>query len=125
MSPARVSLAVTLVTRLYFLKTKPWMMYPPGAPLLSYDPQDVGLASYNRPICGGPLPTFTLPHPFDIHEFASNQALCATQLAGGKPFANAGAYCHKIPSAGPSSDGGDMPRVISFADDQTPRLDWT
>ena len=76
----------------------------------------VGILVVNNIRCGGPLPSFPLPDPFNIHDFASNQELCAVQLNGGNPAANAGAYCHRI---------GDLNRVVSFADDMTPRLDWT
>ena len=124
--PAHPYSAIKPATRLYFLKKTPSVnLNNPGPPALSYVHQDVGLAADNKPICEGPLPTFALPYPFDIHEFGSNQALCATQLAGGKPAANAGAYCHMVPLAESPALLGDMPRVISFADDQTPRWDWT
>lgn len=79
---------------------------------------DVGISRSNLIRCGGPLPHFNL-QPFDTHEFANNQELCAMQLAGGNPAANAGAYCHR------SLPLSDNERVISFADDMTPRRDWT
>ena len=75
----------------------------------------------NQIQCAGPLPDFPIPEGWDQHDFASNQALCATQLSGGNPAANAGGYCHRTgPSYPPTAE-----RVVSFADDQTPRLDWT
>ena len=72
--------------------------------------------------CAGPLPSFPLPGGWDQHHFPDNQALCATQLSGGDPAANAGGYCHRIEHSTPSTYAG---KVVSFADDQTPRLDWT
>lgn len=73
----------------------------------------------NQIRCDGPLPSFQLPHPFDVHDFGDNQQLCATQLSGGHPGANAGGYCHRILPLTTAE------RVVSFADDMTPRLDWT
>ncbi|KAL8923192.1 MAG: hypothetical protein Q9208_004755 [Pyrenodesmia sp. 3 TL-2023] len=79
----------------------------------------VSILVSNQIRCDGPLPGFQLPHPFDVHDFADNQRLCATQLSGGHPGANAGGYCHRILPLTTSE------RVVSFADDMTPRLDWT
>ena len=94
-------------------------LYGTGTPLFLFRNMDVGITPGNKIQCHGPLPGFPLPDGFDQHDFANNQALCATQLAGGNPAANAGAYCHRtIPSS-------RNERVVSFADDQTPRLSWT
>ncbi|KAL8916822.1 MAG: hypothetical protein Q9172_006092 [Xanthocarpia lactea] len=79
----------------------------------------VGILVSNQIRCDGPLPSFQLPRPFDVHDFADNQRLCATQLSGGHPGANAGGYCHRNLPLTTSE------RVVSFADDMTPRLDWT
>lgn len=88
-------------------------------PLNLFADKEIGITPGNKIQCDGPLPGFRLPDGFDQHDFADNQALCATQLAGGNPAANAGAYCHRpIPAS-------RNERVISFADDQTPRLSWT
>ena len=106
----------TELTRLYFLDN---YRIRPGVDGYAYRHEDVGIHFSNRIMCDGPLPTFALPAPYDIHDFASNQALCATQLSGGNPAANAGAYCHR------NLPFDQEQRVISFADDQTPRLDWT
>ncbi len=78
--------------------------------------ESVSILPSNQIQCGGPLPGFSLPSPFNIHDFANSNELCAVQLAGGNPAANAGAYCHRI---------GYSEKVISFADDMTPRYDWT
>ena len=96
-----------LLTRLY------------GSTSASHMPKhmDIGIMPANTIQCDGPLPGFRLPDGFDQHDFANNQALCATQLAGGNPAANAGAYCHRTIHTNE--------RVISFADDQTPRISWT
>ena len=84
--------------------------------LYSPESESVSILPSNQIQCGGPLPGFPLPSPFNIHDFANNNELCAVQLAGGNPAANAGAYCHRI---------GYLEKVISFADDMTPRYDWT
>ena len=94
-------------------------LYGKAATSIFRDETNVGITPGNNIQCGGPLPTWRLPDGFDQHDFASNQALCATQLAGGNPAANAGAYCHRVAPTARNE------RVISFADDQTPRLSWT
>ena len=104
------------LTRLYFFDN---YFLRPGLDSYAYRHEDVGIDVSNRITCDGPLPTFALPAPYDIHNFANNQALCATQLSGGSPAANAGAYCHQKLHL-----NGEQP-IVSFADDQTPRLDWT
>lgn len=80
---------------------------------------DVGILPNNQIQCAGHLPGFALLPPFNGHDFASNQALCALQLSGGNPAANAGGYCHR------NDPTSSAERVVSFADDMTPRLDWT
>ena len=77
---------------------------------------DVGIRPSNMIQCGGPLPVLDLPGPWDIREFADNQRLCAVQLSGGATAANAGAYCHR---------DGTAEKLVAFADDMTPRWDWT
>lgn len=91
-----------------------------AAPFDIYKGTDIGITPGNRIRCQGPLPDFPLPDGFDRNDFADNQELCATQLAGGNPAANAGAFCYRL-----SPSSSDIERVISFADDQTPRLSWT
>ena len=81
-----------------------------------------GIWPSNQIVCAGPLPDFPLPGGWDQHHFPNNQALCATQLSGGDPAANAGGYCHYNNYNIHSIYAGN---VVSFADDQTPRLDWT
>ena len=104
---------VDLLTRLYHYDRQE----PNPTTFLTPKQYDVlGILKRNLIQCGGPLPSFSLPIPFDVHDFASNQELCAVQLAGGNPAANAGAYCHDI---------NGREKVVSFADDMTPRLDWT
>lgn len=66
--------------------------------------------------CGGPLPIFDLTGPWNVAEFANNQELCAVQLSGGNPAANAGGYCYR---------DGNLGKLVAFADDMTPRWDWT
>ena len=106
----------TKVTRIYFSDNHPEVPAPPWQLHMQF--QDVGILPENRINCVGHLPEFMLPQPFDGHDFVSNQALCATQLSGGNVAANAGGYCYRNPLA---SDE----RVVGFADDMTPRLDWT
>ena len=77
---------------------------------------DVGILSANMIQCGGSLPEFALPGPWSVEEFENNQELCAVQLSGGKPAANAGGYCYRDGTAG---------KTVAFADDMTPRWDWT
>lgn len=62
------------------------------------------------------MPGFALPGPWSVEEFANNQELCAVQLSSGKPNANAGGYCYRDETAG---------KAVAFADDMTPRWDWT
>ena len=77
---------------------------------------DLGILRTNMIQCGGPLPVFDLPGPWSVGDFDNNTELCAVQLSGGSPAANAGAYCHRDGTAG---------KVVAFADDMTPRWDWT
>lgn len=91
--------------------------YPPWRLHLQYE--DAGILQSNRIECAGHLPDFPLPPPFNGHDFTGNQALCAVQLSGGNPAANAGGYCHRTEPITSAE------RVVSFADDMTPRLDWT
>ncbi|KAL8871800.1 MAG: hypothetical protein Q9174_002448, partial [Haloplaca sp. 1 TL-2023] len=77
---------------------------------------DVGILRTNLIQCGGPLPQFDLPGPWTATEFQNNLDLCAVQLSGGNASANAGAYCHR---------DGTLGKVVTFADDMTPRKDWT
>lgn len=81
-----------------------------------YQGNDVGILPSNMIRCGGPLPAFDLPGPWNVGEFPNNQLLCAVQLSGGSAAANAGAYCHRDGTAG---------KLVAFADDMTPRWDWT
>ena len=110
-----------LATRIYSSSNNPNDLgHQPGSSFAMHVQfEDVGILPSNMISCGGPLPDFPLPPPFDGHDFATNQALCAVQLSGGNPAANAGGYCHRIE---PLSTGE---RVVAFADDMTPRLDWT
>ena len=80
------------------------------------NPLGVGIFRTNMIQCGGPLPQFDLPGPWSVEEFQNNQELCAVQLSGGNSSANAGAYCHR---------DGNIGKVVTFADDMTPRKDWT
>ena len=86
--------------------------YPPG----STGGTDVGILPANMIECGGPLPNFDLTGPWNVAEFANNQELCAVQLSGGNPAANAGGYCHR---------DGNLGKLVAFAEDTTPRWDWT
>ena len=70
----------------------------------------------NKLTCSGALPTFVLPPPYNRSDFKNNQQLCAIQLNGGLFGANAGGYCHR---------NDDGTRTPWFADDMTPRPDWT
>ncbi|KAL8671652.1 MAG: hypothetical protein Q9168_003858 [Polycauliona sp. 1 TL-2023] len=79
--------------------------------------KDVGILPANMIECGGPLPTFDLPSPWLAADFANNTQLCAVQLSGGSAAANAGGYCHR--------DSTDGTTAVAFADDMTPRWDWT
>lgn len=107
--------SVNMVTRVYSINHS-----NSAAPDWSTRPfEDVAILAGNMIRCYGFLPAFELPDGFDQHAFENNQKLCATQLAGGDPAANAGAYCHR------SATSSISERVISFADDQTPRIGWT
>ncbi|KAI4245265.1 MAG: hypothetical protein L6R40_002622 [Gallowayella cf. fulva] len=63
--------------------------------LNSFFTMDLSILVDNQIVCGGPLPDFHPPLPYRLEDFANNQELCATQLSGGNPAANAGAYCHR------------------------------
>ena len=105
----------SMVTEIYYYNHTYAIDYIPGV-MQTRPSESVGIILENSVECGGPLPSFSIPNPFDTHDYRNNQELCAAQLAGGNPAANAGAYCHRIDS---------RERVLSFADDMTPRLDWT
>ena len=80
-----------------------------------YVTQDPG----NSISCSGPLPTFSLPQPYATSDFENLQQMCAVQLGGGLLGANAGGFCYRSDAI---DNGG---RTVWFADDMTPRLDWT
>ncbi|KAI9673214.1 MAG: hypothetical protein M1817_003077 [Caeruleum heppii] len=79
-------------------------------------PQRVAIHPNNFITCNGPLPTFPLPPPWTASHFADLHKFCAVQLSGGNREANAGGYCHR---------NGDLSAEVAFADEMTPRLDWT
>ncbi|KAI9673855.1 MAG: hypothetical protein M1817_002061 [Caeruleum heppii] len=70
----------------------------------------------NRVVCTGPLPNWPLPDAWSYQYIRSQQHLCAVELSGGFFGANAGGYCHR------NSDGSSE---VWFADEMTPRLEWT
>ncbi|KAI9682253.1 MAG: hypothetical protein M1817_000307 [Caeruleum heppii] len=76
----------------------------------------VGIIDENKIDCIGPLPNFPLPAPMDHTHYQNVQHLCAVQLSGGNGIANAGGYCHR---------NGDGLSEVKFADEMTPRLEWT
>lgn len=81
----------------------------------------------NKITCSGDLPSFQLPPPYSVtpphSDFQNNQQLCAVQLNGGLLGANAGGYCHRSDRLDPT--GSFFLQTVSFADEMTPRLDWT
>ncbi|KAI9676056.1 MAG: hypothetical protein M1817_000799 [Caeruleum heppii] len=91
---------------------------PPFEDGMNLPPMPVSITRANQIECEGPLPEWPAPPPFTWDDFTDLRSLCATQLSGGNPAANAGGYCHRDPLA----TGG---RRVWFADAFTPRLDWT
>ncbi|KAI9681238.1 MAG: hypothetical protein M1817_002520 [Caeruleum heppii] len=76
----------------------------------------VSLDEENEISCAGDFPDWPAPHPFEWSKWNSLQQLCAVQLSGGHFEANAGGYCHRV---------SDQYKVVHFADEMTPRPDWT
>ena len=50
-----------------------------------YQRTRLGITPENLILCGGSLPTFSLPDPYLVSDFRSNLDLCAVQLSGGNP----------------------------------------
>ncbi|KAI9807308.1 MAG: hypothetical protein M1833_000051 [Piccolia ochrophora] len=80
----------------------------------------------NKVICTGGAPSFELPAPFERTRFYKAQHICANAFSGGYMHANAGAYCHRKRASTWTLYPKERYRSdVWFADEMTPRLEWT
>ncbi|KAI9889793.1 MAG: hypothetical protein M1814_004995 [Vezdaea aestivalis] len=88
----------------------------------------VMLDRQNRIECSGNVPfNIYIPPPLNRLRYKKNRLLCAMALSGGDPAGNAGGYCYNAPRPWAKRLGPiwDQPSDIWFADEFTPRLEWT
>ncbi|KAI9675033.1 MAG: hypothetical protein M1817_001439 [Caeruleum heppii] len=82
--------------------------------------EKITMVRQNTIDCQGPLPDWSLPGSTQRTDYIGLKELCAVQLSGGRPAANAGGYCHRNPpgSRNPNPE-------VWFSDAFTPRVEWT